>query len=127
MAAARDGKHVLVVDDDPAVLGLIDQWLTVAGYAVVACGSFQTARHHLGDVPPDILLTDVRLGAFNGIQLVILAKEQDPQMDTIVMSAFDDPALRKEAAQCGAEYLTKPFTREQVLAAIQKGDDAPSV
>jgi len=119
VAASPDGKHVLIVDDDRAVLGLVEQWLTAAGYLVVACDRFETAKQHLTDGAPDVLLTDVRLGAFNGLQLVILAKEQGSHTMALVMSAFDDPALRKDAMQCGASYLPKPFSREQVLAAVQ--------
>jgi DNA-binding NtrC family response regulator len=112
-------KHVLIVDDDRAVLGLVEQWLTAAGYSVVACDRFETAKKHLEDGAPDVLLTDVRLGAFNGLQLVILAKELGPHT-AVVMSAFDDPMLRKDANLCGAGYLAKPFTRDQVLAAVEE-------
>lgn len=118
MTAALDGKQVLIVDDDRAVLSLVEQWLTGAGYSVVACDQYETAKRHLAQAAPDILLTDVRLGAFNGLQLVILAKEQGPQTVAVVMSAFDDPMLHKEAVQCGAGYLAKPFTRDQVLVAL---------
>jgi DNA-binding NtrC family response regulator len=118
MTAAHTGKQVLVVDDDRAVLRLLSQWLTGAGYAVVACDRFETAKQHLAEAPPDILLADVRLGAFNGLQLVILAKEQAPGIVAIAMSAFDDPMLRRDAAQCGAGYLAKPFTQLQVLASL---------
>jgi DNA-binding response OmpR family regulator len=114
---------VLIVDDDRAILGLLEQWLTAAGYSVVACDRFETAKQHLADAAPDVLLTDVRLGAFNGLQLVILAREMGPHR-AIVMSAFDDPMLRKDANLCGAGYLSKPFTRDQVLAAM---DEAPLV
>jgi DNA-binding response OmpR family regulator len=118
MTAAHDGKQVLIVDDDRALLSLVEQWLTGAGYSVVACHEYETAKQHLAQATPDILLTDVRLGAFNGLQLVILAKEQGPQTVVVVMSAFDDPMLHKEAVECGAGYLTKPFTRDQVLVAL---------
>jgi DNA-binding NtrC family response regulator len=118
VTSASAGKDVLLVDDDRAVLNLVEQWLTSAGYAVVACDRFETAKQRLEDGVPDVLITDVRLGAFNGLQLVILAKEQGPRTAAVVMSAYDDPTLRKEASQCGAGYLNKPCTRDQVLAAV---------
>ena len=110
---------VLIVDDDRAVLGLVKLWLTGAGYDVIACDRFETAKAHLSSDMPDVLVTDVRLGAFNGLQLVILAKDYGPQTNALVMSAFDDPTLRAEARQCGASYLTKPFSRDQMLSAVQ--------
>jgi two-component system response regulator HydG len=116
---SRDGKQILVVDDDRAVLALVRQWLTAAGYTVVACDAFATAKQCLSDAAPNVLVTDVRLGAFNGLQLVILAKELDPRTMAVVMSAFDDPSLRREAMHCGAAYLPKPFSRQQMLTAVQ--------
>jgi DNA-binding response OmpR family regulator len=115
---AIHGRHVLLVDDDHALLRLVSQWLTVGGFSVVACDSFEDARRELALHPPDVLLTDLRLGAFNGLQLVILANEQQPQPMTIVMSAFDDPTLRDEAERCGARYLMKPFSSQAVLSSI---------
>jgi DNA-binding NtrC family response regulator len=113
-------KDVLLVDDDRAVLNLLQQWLTSAGYSVVACDQFEEAKRHLENASPDVLVTDVRLGAFNGLQLVIVAKEQSANVAAVVMSAYDDPMLRKEANQCGAGYLNKPCTRDQVLAAVSE-------
>jgi two-component system, NtrC family, nitrogen regulation response regulator GlnG len=112
-------KHILVVDDDPLLLDLVRKWLTDAGHRVATCDRFETAKRQLADSVPDVLLTDVRLGAFNGLQLVILARERGRGTVALVMSGFDHSALRKEALQCGASYLPKPFTREQVLAALQ--------
>jgi len=112
------GRQVLVVDDDHSLLRLVSQWLTGGGFSVVACDSFEEARRELALHPPDVLLTDLRLGAFNGLQLVILANEQHPQPLTVVMSAYDDPTLREEAERCGARYLLKPFSSQAVLSSI---------
>jgi DNA-binding NtrC family response regulator len=120
MTAAHDGKQVLIVDDDRAVLTLLEQWLIGAGYTVVACDRFETAKKQLADAPPDVLLTDVRLGAFNGLHLVILAKAQAPRTVAIAMSAFDDPVLRRDAGLCGAGYLAKPFSHTQVMALLDE-------
>jgi len=112
MTEDTDGKRVLVVDDDQGLLRMLGQMLTAGGYAVELCSSFEAAKHRLTHSPPDVLLTDVRLGAFNGLQLVILVKELFPATTAIVMSAYDDVTLRKEAFHCGASYLQKPFTGE---------------
>ena len=118
MKETPSGRQVLLVDDDHALLRLVSQWLTGGGFSVIACDSFEDARRELALHPPDVLLTDLRLGAFNGLQLVILAKEQQPQPVSVVMSAFDDPTLREEAERCGARYLLKPFSSQAVLSSI---------
>jgi DNA-binding NtrC family response regulator len=118
MVRKRGRKRVLVVDDDESVRRIVKRWLTDAGCAVSLCDNFAMARQQLVASPPDVLLTDVRLGAYNGLQLVILAKDQRPDMLAIVMSAYDDPVIRKEAAHCGARYLLKPFGSENVLGSL---------
>ena len=127
MSTQRTGKEVLLVDDDHAVLNLVQLWLSSAGYSVVACDRFETAKQHLASSVPAALVTDVRLGAYNGLQLVILAKQQVPQIAAVVMSAFDDPTLRKEAALSGAGYVNKPCTRDQILAAVAEAISSPTV
>ena len=118
MEPPANGRHVLVVDDDPALLRLVSHWLRDGGFIVTACDSFAEGKRQLAAGAPDVLLTDVRLGPFNGLQLVILAHEQHPATQMVVMSAYDDPALRQEAARCGARYLLKPFSSEAVLESV---------
>jgi DNA-binding NtrC family response regulator len=127
MAASTPGKCVLLVDDDRALLRLVEMWLTAGGYSVVACDSFGDAKHQLALSPPDLLLTDVRLGAFNGLQLVIFAKAQRPETVAIVISAFDDSTLRREAEQAGALYVLKPFTSEALLTSLAQAPRAAEV
>jgi DNA-binding NtrC family response regulator len=115
---STNARHVLVVDDDHALLRLVSQWLSSGGFSVVACNSFEDAKRELTVHPPDVLLTDLRLGAFNGLQLVILANEQEPHPLTIVMSAYDDPTLKEEAERCGARYLQKPFSSQAVISSL---------
>jgi DNA-binding NtrC family response regulator len=118
--AAMD-KRVILVDDDPSLLRLLKQWLAEQGLSVSAFGSFNDAKQLLLTSSPDLLLTDVRLGAFNGLQLVILAKQLNAETPAIIMSAFDDPMLRREAVASGATaYLVKPFNRDAFLSAIRQ-------
>src|SRR4051812_50200224 len=67
-------KQILVVDDDPAVLRVVQRGLTAAGYDVTACERFESAKDYLAGNMPDILLSDWRLGAFQGLQLGIPSK-----------------------------------------------------
>lgn len=124
MTATTIGKHVLLVDDDRSLLRLVSEWLTGGGFSVVACDCFEDAKQELASWEPDVLLTDLRLGAFNGLQLVILAKQQHEHTRTVVMSAFDDPTLRQEAARCGARYVLKPFSSKALLDTLHDSPPA---
>ena len=109
---------MLLVDDEPGLLDALRTALTRAGREVVACRTFDDAREQLLTEEFDVLVTDVRLGAFNGIQLAVIARNQAPDMKIIVFSGFDDPVLKEEAAGLGAKYLVKPVTAELLLEEI---------
>ena len=108
---------ILIVDDHRVTrLGLAEM-LADAGYSVVTTGTFQEARRILREDPPDLLIADVRLGSFNGLQLVISGQQRVP---AIVITGYADPVLEAEARRSGAEYLVKPFDPERLLATIRE-------
>jgi DNA-binding NtrC family response regulator len=103
-------RQVMVVDDDASVLAVLEGFLTAWGYRTLPFGSFEDARVSLLAHVPDALVVDIRLGGYNGVQLVYLAKQANPAMIAVVVSGFDDPVLRAEAAHAGATaYLVKPL------------------
>lgn len=110
--------HVLLVDDDLTVLRLMTGWLTLAGHEVIPCTTFESAKRALATDTPEVLVTDVRLGAFNGLQLVVLAKVDHPEMRAIVLTGYDDPVLREEAAATGASFLVKPIDAQSFLESV---------
>ena len=117
---AVSNPSILIVDDDPRVLDALERALKQAGQPeVVALGTFEEARRALRAGRFDVLITDVRLGAFNGLQLAVLARDQTPAIQLIVFSGIDDPVLRVEAERLGAVYLVKPVTSRQLLELIR--------
>jgi len=109
----------LVVDDDPDILGLASQWLTAQGYQVTAAADFRAAQALVRARGFDLLLIDVRLGEFNGLQLAIQVRDAVPQIRIVVMSGWDDVTVAREAAACRAVVLAKPFTPEALLDAVR--------
>lgn len=114
------GRRILVVDDEPALLDAVEHAFERAGHDVVACRSFEDARSKILSERFDALVTDVRLGAFNGLQLAVIARANDPGLGIIVFSGFDDPVLRGEATGLGAAYLVKPVTAEMLMDELAK-------
>jgi DNA-binding response OmpR family regulator len=112
-------KLALVVDDDALVLALTGRWLLEAGYDVVTASDFPDARAKIQRRKPELVVTDIRLGDFNGIQLGLLAREARAGVHLVIITGWDDPVLRQDAAQLGATYLQKPFLAGDLLAAIQ--------
>src|SRR3954447_8688632 len=103
-------RRILIVDDDVALLQSVTAAFTAAGEAVTSCSSFEEAKQTLRTTPHDVLITDVRLGAFNGLQLALLARDLYPNITLVVFSGFDDPVLRAEAEHVGAAYVVKPVS-----------------
>lgn len=113
-------KRVLVVDDDAALLEAVRRGLEASDMAVTACATFEGARQALRDNTFDALITDVRLGAFNGLQLAVVARTYDPTISVIVFSGFDDPVLREEAERAGGAYFVKPVHISDLIAHLNR-------
>jgi len=110
--------HILVVDDQEDVLNTLVRFLTVSGYQPVGLLDFREAKDYIDQTPPDVLVTDVRLGSFNGLQLAIHLRAAKANAGIVVLSAWDDPNLRQEAAAVGATYELKPLTKDQLVKAV---------
>ena len=117
-------KRALVVDDDARILSVTERWLLAAGYEVVTSGDFKDARAEIQINVPEVVVLDVRLGEFNGIQLGILARQARSDVHVVIMSSWDDPVLRRETAQLGGAFVHKPFRSAELLDAVH-GETAP--
>src|SRR5262249_37536159 len=96
-------QRVLLVEPDPT------RWpeLRQAGrgsFAIEICGDFTEARHSLMNRPPPLLVTNLRLGAYNGLHLVYLIAANKYPTRTVVYSSHQDLALIEEAQGIGAFY-----------------------
>jgi DNA-binding NtrC family response regulator len=87
---------VLLVDDDAAYLSGCAAILTNDGHDVVTSLDLNEGRRRLAEDDFDALITDVRLGAYDGLHLIALAS---PSMIKIALSAFPDPVIRRDAVR----------------------------
>jgi histidine kinase len=103
-------KHrIMIVDDDVDLLHAIVPLVSSWGLSVVSFDKFEAARAELlAGVKAEALLVDVRIGSFNGLHLVYLARDLSPTMTVIAMTGFDDPVIRTDAGKAGAGFLLKP-------------------
>ena len=109
--------RILVVDDDIGYLTVTKDLLERCGHEVLLASTFDEGRRALREDSPDLLIADVRLGAFNGLQLIVTG---DLHIPTIVVSGFDDAVLQADARAFGAEYLVKPVTAASLLDLIDQ-------
>jgi diguanylate cyclase (GGDEF)-like protein len=110
------------VDDERFARTVYADYLRAAGYDVEVADGTESALAALGQRRYDVLLTDLILpGPRDGLELLDLAKQQDPNIGVIVITALDrvDPAVR--AMRAGAsDYLVKPVTPETLQLAVQR-------
>jgi DNA-binding response OmpR family regulator len=90
--------------------------MEAAGYEPTAVGAFHEALHILRTAPPDLLITDVRLEEYNGLQLVINSPKRVP---AIVITGFTDPVLESDARREGAVYIVKPVNPGRLLDLVK--------
>jgi len=101
--------RVILAEDDRSALAGLTQWLESEGFSVSSCASFPEARAALTARSLAALLTDVRLGEYNGLHLVQLARSLHPNARLVVFSGFADEVLESEAKGAGAMWLLKPL------------------
>ena len=106
---------ILIVEDHRPTLEGLQQIFQDVGTTVIACATFEEAREAILTLDVHVLLSDVRLGRFNGLQLAIIARHRDPNMRILMFSGTDDPVLRGEAELLDATYLLKPLNPVQLL------------
>jgi ActR/RegA family two-component response regulator len=111
---------VLLVDPDPQMLKHYARGLSDAGFFVTTCGSFETAFPRLQFVAPDVLITAARLGAYNGVHLVIRGRTDYPSMQSIVVDSTFDVALGSDAMAQGATYMERPRTIEELVRVVRE-------
>jgi DNA-binding NtrC family response regulator len=125
LAASKQSRGLaVVVDDDASVLRLLRDLLTQAGFEVEPYNDFQAAKERLRLGGVDVLVTDVRLGAFNGLQLVVRAKTTSPNVLAVVLTGYDDQVLHQDAVGVGAHFLLKPIRVDQLLQVLETPERA---
>jgi DNA-binding NtrC family response regulator len=114
-------SDILVVEDKESLRGMLRKTLEARGYSVEEAGDAYEARRQIQASRLLVVLTDLRLPAGSGFEVLQAAKEADPQMPVIVMTAFGtvDEAVRamKEGA---TDFLTKPVDTEHLLLVLER-------
>jgi two-component system response regulator VicR len=115
-------KKILIVEDDPDILNVLNYILEAEGYDVIASED-GTACQHLLDIKPDLILMDIRLKepGENGDKICLLLKSclETRCFPVILLSAeFNLPALSKA---CGADgFISKPFDLDVLTGKVRE-------
>lgn len=115
------GNTLLVVDDSPANLQLLESILRADGFKVRAALSGEIALQALASQPADLILLDVRMPGMDGYEVCqrLKADAQTRDIPVIFISALDEVDDKLDAFRAGAvDYIAKPFQPAEVLARV---------
>jgi DNA-binding response OmpR family regulator len=121
-------KNILIVEDEEMARRALAQLLTHEGYNVLSSGTFEEGRRLMLEQTPDLLIADIRLGDFNGLQLLV---DRPRSVPTIIVTGFHDEVLKAESVRLGAVYVVKPLSFPSFLTLLEhemaKSADAADV
>ena len=105
---ATISSRALVVAPTPELAQQLASCLSSRGITVDVTDDFDEARHELNVRPPQLLVTELKLGAFNGLHLAMRARTQLPRVATIVIGEADS-VLQAEALKQDVRYVVGPI------------------
>jgi len=113
------GAQILVVDDEREIRRCLELSLEEKGYTVFAAESGEKALDLLKQSPADVAIVDLLLPGIDGIELTKSIRQRST-LPIIILSAIGDDKKKVEALETGADdYVTKPFSIEEVVARIR--------
>jgi two-component system response regulator AtoC len=117
----KTSSHLLVVDDDPVATNLLKEVLSKEGYHVTTALSGEEAIARGMDNLFDIVITDVRMGNKDGMEVLRSFKKIAPETTVIMITAFGSIETAIEAIREGAfDYISKPFKLDEIKFAIRR-------
>ncbi|MFW6217219.1 MAG: response regulator, partial [Desulfohalobiaceae bacterium] len=108
-AAEKEKLQVLVVDDDPGHLSMLQTLLSGWGYTILTSEDGSDAVQKVRQGPVDLVLMDVRMAEMDGLQALQRIKDYNPAIPVLIMTAYSSVQNAVQALKSGAyDYLTKP-------------------
>jgi DNA-binding NtrC family response regulator len=124
LAKSAGKERILVVDDAPNTLEVIERNLAAEGYHVYTAPGVAEAIGILESTPVDLVITDLKMPKISGLDLIRHVRENFKEIEVMMITGYATIEGAVEAVKSGAEeYLSKPFTDEELLSAVEKACD----
>lgn len=117
---AKYEARLVVVDDEPNIRELLSTSLRFAGFEVLAASDGMSAIELITEQEPDLVVLDVMLPDLDGFSVTRRLRERGLQFPVLFLTARDDTADKITGLTVGGDdYVTKPFSLEEVVARIR--------
>lgn len=121
MAQAGERLKVVVADDEGAIAETMAMILNASGFNARAVGSGEAAIEVAAKFHPDFLISDIRMGAMDGIEAATRIRAMWPECKVVVFSAtLVDPDTRARLRALGFDFLRKPLHPSRLMAHLRK-------
>jgi len=111
--------HILLAEDDEALRELLDFTLTRAGYLVSCFTNGLDLLDRLAEGDPfDLVITDLRMPALTGLEVLESQLENNKRAPFICMTAFGDRQTHEQARRLGAVSIDKPFDLDEMIELV---------
>lgn len=122
MSEQANKQVIMIIDDTPANLEILEEILGARGHEVIAFPQGQLALNAALEDPPDLILLDIMMPTMDGFEVCrrLKASEHLRDIPVIFISALDDKANKIEAfSKGGVDYVTKPFQEAEICARVE--------
>jgi putative nucleotidyltransferase with HDIG domain len=114
-----DTAHILVVDDEEAILKIVSTMLESRGYKCTALSNGRDAQEFVRRQTPDLVLIDMIMPEMGGIQLLDWLRSFDPEVPVIMVTEIHDIPTALQTIRRGAyDFILKPFEKDQLFHAV---------
>ncbi len=121
MASSKDGERILLVDDSPDTLEVLERNLASQGFRVFTAANVGEAIRFLEVNPIDLVITDLRMPGASGVDLVRHVRENFRETEVMIITGYPTVQSAVTAVKTGAEdYLAKPFTDEELFSSVRR-------
>jgi len=121
MASASDRNSILIVDDSQDTLEMLQRNLATAGYEVHTASGVREAIRILDMIRMDIVITDLKMPKISGMDLIRHVRENYKDTEVMMITGYATVEGAVKAVKTGAaEYLTKPFTNDELISAVTR-------
>lgn len=123
-----EARRIVLVDDEEALVWSLATRLTrIRNWTVQTATTGREALTLLRKAPVDLLVTDVRMPGMSGIDLILAARQERPQLPVVVMTAFRTPDVQRVDHAPFTEFVEKPFDFESFVKVLEEALALPVV